>query len=264
MVVERILWMGCAAFALSACEHRDVEWRRSVSTETREVPSFDAIEFDGDARLEITVGEAVEVTVRGQPSVIRRTQTRVTDNTLHIDVERRVSWDRERLTLSIKVPQLRSLELDGGNDVRLQGFKGGESRIDVNGAARIRASGTLDKLSVHLDGAGFADLSRLSAKDAKVTVDGVGSVVVNPEESLEATMNGIGAILYTGTPRQVNSAMNGLGTIGKQGERGRRQHRWTRDRERGWGRDRDWDDRDWGDADEDAKETEDAKEAETI
>jgi hypothetical protein len=259
MVVERILWVGCAAFALSACEHRDdVESRRWVTTETREVASFDAIEFDGDARLEITVGEAVEVKVRGEPSVIRRTQTNVTDNTLHIDVERKVSWDRDRLTLQIKVPQLRSLELDGGNDVRLQGFKGGESRIDVNGAARIRASGTLDKLSVHLDGAGFADLSRLSAKDAKVTVDGVGSVVVNPEESLEATMNGIGAILYTGTPRQVNSAMNGLGTIGKQGERGRR-HGWNRDREHGWSRDRDRDD---SDGDEDANE--DAKDAATI
>lgn len=134
--------------------------------------------------------------------------------------------------------------------VRLRGFRGGETSIDVNGAARIRASGALDKLTVHLDGAGFADLSRLSAKDAKVTVDGVGSVVVNPQESLEATMNGIGAILYTGTPRQVNSSMNGLGTIGKQGHRGSRHGGWDASGH-AWSRDKDWDD---ADSDEDAKE----------
>jgi hypothetical protein len=256
MVVERVLWVGCAAFALSACEYRHVESRGSVTNETRDVTTFDAIEFQGDARLEITIGEAAAVTVRGQPNVVSRTQTRVTGNTLYIEVERKEwTWgrDRERLTLLIKVPQLRALQVDGGNDVRLDGFKGGESTIEVNGAARIRASGALDQLTVHLDGAGYADLSRLIAKDAKVTVDGVGNVIVNPEESLDATVNGVGAILYTGTPRQVNSSMNGLGTIGKK-DQGRTRHRgWDRERDYGWNRDRGRDDSDA-----------DAEEADTI
>ena len=59
MVVERVLWIGCAAFALTACEYRHVESRRSASSETRAVSSFDAIEFQGDARLEITIGETL-------------------------------------------------------------------------------------------------------------------------------------------------------------------------------------------------------------
>lgn len=247
MVVERVLWVGCAVFALTACEHRHVESRRSASSETRAVGSFDAIEFQGDARLEISIGEAAEVKLRGQPSVLRRTQTRVTDNTLHVEVEREEwTWghDRERLTVLIKVPQLRSLQLDGGNDVRLKGFSGGESRIDVNGAARVRASGALDKLTAHLAGAGYADLSRLITKDAKVTVDGVGSVVVHADDSLEATMNGVGAIFYSGTPAQITRSINGLGTIGKHDER-RRERREERreqrhDWERGWDRNRNW------------------------
>jgi hypothetical protein len=49
-----------------------------------------------------------------------------------------------------------------------------------------------------------------------VTVDGVGSVIVNPRDSLDATMNGVGAILYIGTPSRVNTRMNGLGTIGQR------------------------------------------------
>jgi hypothetical protein len=39
---------------------------------------------------------------------------------------------------------------------------------------------------------------------------------VNPRESLDATMNGVGAIFYTGSPRKVNTRMNGLGTIARQ------------------------------------------------
>jgi hypothetical protein len=41
-------------------------------------------------------------------------------------------------------------------------------------------------------------------------------VIVHPKETLDATMNGVGAILYTGTPREVNTRMNGLGTIARR------------------------------------------------
>jgi len=244
MAVERVLWMACATLALSACDYEHVGPRRPMTTETRTVPSFDAVAFEGDARLEISVGETAEVIVRGQANVVQRTQTRVEANTLYIEVDRK-NWnwskDRQRLTLQIKVPQLRSLQLDGGNDVRLKGFRGGESSINVNGAARIRGSGQLDRLTVHLAGAGLADLSRLVTNAATVTVDGVGSVLVHPTESLDATMNGIGAIFYSGSPRQVTSSMNGLGTISKRDERRTRHRGWDRRGERHWDSDSDSD-----------------------
>jgi hypothetical protein len=232
MVVERVLCVGCAALALSACDYKYVHSRTSAASETRAVGSFDAIEFEGDARLEITVGEPAEVIVHGSRSVIGRTETRVDGNTLHIEVQRKDwSWgkDRQRLTLQIKVPQLRLLELDGGNDVRLSGFKGGQSSITVHGAARIRARGELDQLTVLLAGAGHADLSRLVVNNAKVTVDGVGSVFVHSKQTLDATMNGVGAIFYSGTPSQVNSSMNGLGTISRRDGHDESRHHRHRD-----------------------------------
>ena len=65
-------------------------------------------------------------------------------------------------------------------------------------------------------GAGHGDFSRLVADQAKVVVEGVGSVIVHPKDTLDATMNGVGAILYTGSPREVNTRMNGLGTIARK------------------------------------------------
>ena len=118
--------------------------------------------------------------------------------------------------MKITVPELESLEVEGGNDVRLTGFAGGETKIRAAGAAHIIAEGHLDELTVRMAGAGHGDFSRLVADEAKVIVEGVGSVIVHPKETLDATMNGVGAILYTGNPREVNTRMNGLGTIARR------------------------------------------------
>lgn len=193
--------------------------RGPLISETREVDTFDAISVTGAAKLEITIGEPLAVVVNGHEQAVRRVKTEVRDGTLHIESKPK-DWlirnSNERLTLQVTVPRLDSLQLEGGNDVNVVGFAGGETKINAAGAAHIRADGHVEQLTVRLSGAGHADLSKLEADDARVTVDGVGSVIVHPRESLDATMNGVGAILYTGSPRRVNTRMNGLGTIGQR------------------------------------------------
>lgn len=206
-----------AVLLLSGCgDHGD---SGPAVTETLDVDSFDSIDVDGAARLEITIGQPASVVIRGSEKTVRRIEAKVSGDTLHIK-SRAKDWiirnDHARLTFQITVPRLESLKLEGGNDVNVVGFAGGETEIRASGAFNMNADGHLEKLTVRMSGAGHADLSRLVADDAKVTVDGVGSVIVNPRESLDATMNGVGAIFYTGSPSQVSTRMNGLGTIGKR------------------------------------------------
>jgi hypothetical protein len=188
-------------------------------SETLKLDSFDSIDMDGAARLEITIGSPASVVIRGSEKSVRRVETHVREDTLHIK-SRAKEWiirnDNARLTFQITMPKLATLRLEGGNDVNVVGFAGGETDIRASGALNINADGHLEKLTVRMSGAGHADLSRLVADAATVTVDGVGSVIVNPRESLDATMNGVGAIFYTGSPSHVNTRMNGLGTIGKR------------------------------------------------
>jgi hypothetical protein len=211
-------WFAGALALLAGCDDHDRRSER-MSSETRDVGAFREIEMDGAARLEITVGGAESVSIEARESALRRIKTDVRGDTLHIKSKPKdwfISDGRPRVTIRITVPELESLKLEGGNDVRLAGFNGGETRIRAEGAAHIRAEGRLDELTVHLAGAGHADFTRLLADDAKVTVDGVGSVYVHPRESLNATMNGVGAILYVGEPGKVKTRMNGLGTIGQR------------------------------------------------
>jgi hypothetical protein len=206
-----------AALLLSGCgRHGD---DGPTITETLKLESFDSIDIDGAARLEITIGTPASVVIRGSEESVRRVETRVGEDTLHIK-SRAKEWiirnDSARLTFQITMPRLESLRLEGGNDVNVVGFAGGETEIKASGALNMNADGHLEKLTVRMSGAGHADLGRLVADAATITVDGVGSVIVNPRESLNATMNGVGAIFYTGSPSQVSTRMNGLGTIGKR------------------------------------------------
>jgi Putative auto-transporter adhesin, head GIN domain len=214
-----------ATFALAGCDDRERRSRGPAVSETREVSDFESISVRGSARLIVRVGATPSLSVEGPESAVKRLTTEVDGDTLYIRSSRK-EWvfgqGESRLTVNVTVPKLTELRLEGSNDVRLSGYDGGSSRIEIEGAANLEAVGRLDELTIHMAGAGRANLRDLVAGDAKVTVDGVGSVHVNSTESLDATMNGVGAILYSGTPREVSTSMNGVGTISKDRERKRK------------------------------------------
>jgi len=242
-----------AFVAASGCDSHEFD-AGPKRTETRNVGSFDSIDLDGSARLLVTVGDSKSVSVEAPASVIDRVTTEVEGDTLHIRT-RAKDWvwinGRPRVEIAVSVPQLKGLRVQGGNDVRMQGFKGGASSIAVQGAAHVRATGELDALTVSMQGAGFADLSGLTADDATVTVDGIGKVIVHSKNKLDATMNGIGSILYTGAPHDVSTRMNGFGSIEQRSDKEERKER--RHEEHEWAKHRrhDMQDRDDDDRDED-------------
>jgi hypothetical protein len=211
----RVLAAIIAIATLSACSDDG----GPIESQTREVGAFSAVDIEGAAKIHINVGSGPSLDLEASAKALHRMDSEVRDGTLYIKT-RSQNWiptsSGRRVTVRIAVPKLDSLRLAGGHDVSLVGFTGGESNIKVEGAAKITASGQLDKLTVHLAGAGTANFSELSAGNAQVTVDGVGRVIVNPTETLDATMNGMGAIHYLGSPRDVRTRMNGLGHIGKQ------------------------------------------------
>lgn len=222
-----------ATLALAACDGKVGTGPRQ--TETREVEPFDAINLEGAVRLEIELGSPVSLTVEGRESSVQSLQTQVRDHTLFVKSDRR-DWitigRTAHVKLRITLPKLAALNLQGGNDVQITGLDGGDLKFRLEGGTLLKATGRVGSLNVALLGAGHADLNDLIADEVKVTVDGVGSVLVHPTRSLDATMNGVGAIFYTGNPDEVSTRMNGLGTIArgesKDGER--RSDRKRRDR----------------------------------
>lgn len=216
MTAFRKLLLGLlAAVLLTACTE---DARGPIERETRTVGSFSAIDMEGSGVLDIRVGEDPAIEIEAPAQVLERMKVEVRGETLYIESKAK-HWGRHRTQVRVSVPTLSSLRLKGGNDVSVHGFAGGESEIRADGAVNIEAEGELDRLTIRMAGAGKGDFSKLAADDTQVTVDGIGRVVVHPLEKLNATMNGVGAIHYTGTPREVRTHMNGLGRI-SQTEKG--------------------------------------------
>ncbi|HWK75744.1 MAG TPA: head GIN domain-containing protein [Povalibacter sp.] len=229
-----------ATLALAACDSEIGTGPRQ--TETREVEPFDAINLEGAVRLEIELGSPVSLTVEGRESSVQSLQTQVRDHTLFVKSDRR-DWitigRAAHVKLRITLPKLVTLNLQGGNDVQITGLDGGDVKFRLEGGTLLKAAGQVDSLNVALLGAGHADLNDLIADEVKITVDGVGSVLVHPKRSLDATMNGVGAIFYTGNPSEVSTHMNGLGTIARgeakdfesRGDRKRRDRKQEREQD---------------------------------
>lgn len=212
------------AVVLAGCSRDEPTAGNTPVEQNRPVESFDTLVLEGAAQLQIRIGEPASLVVKASAAAAQRVQTSVYGSTLRIDSKPRnwfINQPKQPVTLLVSVPHLVALKVEGGNDVRITGFDGGETHIQASGAVHLRGEGQLDQLNVRLSGAGHADLSQLLAQQVKVTVDGVGSVVVHPQEALEATMNGVGAIFYEGNPRHLSTQMNGVGTIGQRRDKDR-------------------------------------------
>lgn len=127
----RSLLVVALGLVLSAC-HDDFRPVGPVASETRPVDSFDSIDMQGAARLEITVGETESLVIEGREKMISRVATDVRGGTLHIESKPKdwfISTGRPRIRIKVTLPRLESLHVEGGNDVRLAGFEDRKSVV---------------------------------------------------------------------------------------------------------------------------------------
>ncbi len=95
------------------------------------------------------------------------------------------------------------------------GIKSAEAvSIESSGVGTIELSGETNTLDLRNDGVGKVLLKTLKAANVSVYSDGVGTCEVWATETLNATLSGVGSILYRGDPVTSNN-VNGLGKISK-------------------------------------------------
>ena len=188
-------------------------------TQERGVDAFHSIELRGTATLDLLVGPQQSLVVEANPDTQQRVHTAVRNGMLTVEhTGGGWLWQSSpgQLKLRITMPKLNSLALNGTGRITVNGLDGGATSIVMSGAGEVEASGRVDTLTARLNGAGNADLSRLLATDAEVMVNGAGNLSVNATGQLDAKLNGVGSITYEGTPRVLNSSINGVGSIARR------------------------------------------------
>jgi hypothetical protein len=192
-----------------------------AESETRATAPFHAITFEGSWTVNVVVGKASSVTLKGNKDVLAMVETEVVDGDLHIGVVPHSSslfnhFDVGDLTAEITVPSLTAFVLHGSGMANVADLNGGTTKFEVNGSGDLTAAGKLDTLALVVNGSGQAELSALIATKASATVNGSGDAKVHPSESLAAMVNGSGTVNYLGDNPRVTSVVHGSGQIDKQ------------------------------------------------
>lgn len=203
-----VLFAGCAAIFGDR-----VAGSGDVVTQSRSVPAFHRIRLNGSAALKITAGAAQAVQVEAQANIAELIDTKVSDGALVID-NRRDYTTNKPVAVHVSAPSIDGLEINGFSNVVLTGAHGSKLAISLSGTGSVSASGRVDDLSLDCSGAGKANLANLIARDATISVSGVGSADVDATARLDISIAGLGNVRYRGSP-VVHQAINGLGHVSR-------------------------------------------------
>jgi hypothetical protein len=171
------------------------------TSETRSVAPFDSIQLEGATAADITIGDTQSLTVTSSGGV----GTSVHDGKLVINGEGKA------VHITVTVPHLRALQVDGAGQVTLAGLRD-PIAIKANGPVHLSASGAVESAELTLNGPSKLSLTKLEAKNMIIKMNGVGDADVNATETLTAEVTGSGHVRYLGDAH-TTAKIHGPGSV---------------------------------------------------
>lgn len=201
--------------------------------EDREIDgTVTAVDLDGFGRVRLSVGTEPSLRVTAGRNVLDEVVTEVRDGVLHLDVRGGLRMVNQEITYDVVLPEVQGITVGGAGDVEallepgdalavaldgagrivVDGVDVDVLRVEVDGAGEVELVGSAQRQSVTLDGVGAYSGENLDSVDAEVVVSGAGSADVLVTGSLDARVDGIGSISYTGGA-DVTEHVAGAGSI---------------------------------------------------
>jgi hypothetical protein len=187
-------------------------------TQTRDLTGFTRLEVSGDISLDVRLFNRPDPGVRitAGSKAIDRIRTEVEGGTLRISTKSRgLTIGPDPLgdvSVSLGVPALNGMEVDGSADVMLSGLSAKTFELRINGSGDIQARGRVDALEMEVDGSANSNLRDLATQNANVRIDGSGDTELTVARSLELVLEGSGDVVYHGRPT-VSSRLEGSGDL---------------------------------------------------
>jgi hypothetical protein len=185
----------------------------TAATQTRAVAPFDGVELAGSNDLAIRVGPKQAVVVHADDNLLGLVTTQVHAGSLVIGNTGGSFAARSPMSVEISVPTLEALTLSGSGNISVSGIHTPRFALRVPGSGVVYAGGTTSRLEVTVGGSGSAQLTALVARDVHAVVGGSGAIFVTATNSLDASVPGTGAIVYSGNPARVTTSVTGDGAV---------------------------------------------------
>ena len=183
-----------------------------AAIQERLVGPFHAIRVEGIIDVEVTIGGETSVTLQADDNVLPLLSTEVVEGTLIFSS--RQNYDAENdVRARVVVPSLTAVTVEGIGDIEVRGLDETEFKVAVHGVGGATVHGRADTVDVEVHGLGDAKLSRLEARVVRAQVFGIGDAEVFASESLDASVEGMGDVIYHGQPVDVRTRIDGMGDV---------------------------------------------------
>ncbi len=203
-----------------------------IITSERTVDEFTKVRVGGHFDVLLTPADKQEVRVITDENLMPYISAEVRNNTLIVQQEKKLI-SKEKIRIIIPYKKLTELRLTGTAyihnegimeqdkfDIRMDGAGMIELNLEVNflevllsGAGVVKLSGEVQTQELELTGAGSLRAFDLKSEVCSVTVSGLGGAKINVTRELNARIEGLGGIEYTGNPSDVRTEVNGIGKI---------------------------------------------------
>jgi Putative auto-transporter adhesin, head GIN domain len=209
MAVSLTLFTGCI-FNLGGS---GVRGSGIVKTESRSVNGFSSIAFKSEGKVTVQQTGKESLTIRAEENLLPLLESHVTDHILSINTVNNANINPTKsIEFVIEVKSLEGFNMKGVGHIEAKGIQGKHLTIALTGAGDMTIEGSADSLDLNLEGVGNYEGEGFKTKQAKVHSEGVGSAVLNVSDQLDASVSGIGAVEYIGSPT-VRTSGQGLGHI---------------------------------------------------
>lgn len=251
--ISIILVFGAILIWSSACNKPfGIEGNNQVTTETRQMVSFDRIANDGSFNVYITQDSIYQVIVEAESNLIPYIRTRVNGYTLEIDTKENLN-NNSSINIYVTTPVVNGIYLNGSGIMNMDSLSSNNLIVDIGGSgninlnttansvnAKISGSGTISmdaittNMETRISGSGNIELSgetntanhtisgsgninayNFFTKQCESNISGSGNMYLNVSDMLEVSISGSGSVFYMGDP-QLSVNISGSGGVYKQ------------------------------------------------
>lgn len=166
---------------------------------TYEVDDFTRLEMGSAFVIDVSVGEAKSVTVRGDARNLDDLIVAVNQGTLKITFDD-YGNRRHRTYVTITMPEVEAINFSGASTSTVSGISSDRLDVVVSGASKATLIGLGDFLTADISGASRLYAFDYIAGDVRANVSGASKARVYALERLDAIASGASYIGYKGQP----------------------------------------------------------------
>jgi hypothetical protein len=181
-------------------------------SEDRTAGGFTSISADAGINLVVSSGATRSVKVVAQPNLLPLVRTDVVNGQLTATIVAPGASSTRPITVSVVVPVLGALSLDGGATGTVQ-LEADLLAITLNGGATLQGIGTVSHLALTAQGGATAKLGDLATDSVTVTMGGGSQATLKVTSSITGSADGGATITLTGRPGSMTVKTSGGATV---------------------------------------------------